>query len=512
MSKTRPKADLQGASVQWQPIESIVVREGSNPRRTRHADADAELEASVKSAGILQPLLLRPVVRNGFVGDVLEVVCGHRRLDAARAAGMTHVPALVRRLTDEEAERAAVLENVVREDLDPFEEAEAIARLLEVPGENVETVAGATGLSRQYVARRRHLAELDPRWRKKDLPADWLVDVALLPREAQIKLLGVPRHLLADRESLRAEIADLTRTLSLAPWDVDDAELVPKAGPCSSCPRQTANELGLFDELLPAGAKSQASVCLDPGCWAAKAKAHAGKLLDALRTKHSDLVVVPRSRGGYRQLRRTIEVAGTDKHWESEFVRAKKGSSGSRPMVLVDENGRASPVRWVRPYNHGADRRALPAKKKQAELPPKERLKAMRRRLRARREARELELLVEAVEASKGTPADDALFAETAAWLTGRASGGSVKNAREAVWRQVLGRALPAVRSVRDVRAARRLATGVAGTERVKAAQRQAREEISPPKTMQALEREVLGSQGTRERRSKRRKKKRSKA
>lgn len=87
----------------------------------------AELTESVKQHGVVQPILVRP-----FGRDHYELVAGERRYLAARAAGLTQVPAVVREMNDAEALRYALMENLQREDLNPVEETEGILKLLEL--------------------------------------------------------------------------------------------------------------------------------------------------------------------------------------------------------------------------------------------------------------------------------------------------------------------------------------------------------------------------------------------
>src|SRR4028119_107617 len=84
------------------------------------------LVESVKKDGVLQPILVRSV------GDKYELVAGERRYRAAREAGLTDIPAVVREMSDSEAVRFALMENLQREDLNPVEETEGILELLSI--------------------------------------------------------------------------------------------------------------------------------------------------------------------------------------------------------------------------------------------------------------------------------------------------------------------------------------------------------------------------------------------
>lgn len=105
------------------PLERLVPR-SAQPRKHFDETALADLAASIRSQGVLEPVLVR---RQG--GD-FEIVAGERRCRAAKLAGLTEVPAVIRELNDQEAHIIALLENLQREDLNPVEETEAILELL----------------------------------------------------------------------------------------------------------------------------------------------------------------------------------------------------------------------------------------------------------------------------------------------------------------------------------------------------------------------------------------------
>ena len=106
------------------------------PRRYFDPQALKELIASVKQHGILQPLLVRPLESGGY-----ELVAGERRYRAAKDAGLTEVPVVVRSLTDEAAMQLALIENLQREDLNPVEETEGILQLLALQlAQSVESI------------------------------------------------------------------------------------------------------------------------------------------------------------------------------------------------------------------------------------------------------------------------------------------------------------------------------------------------------------------------------------
>lgn len=117
------------------------------PRKEFNPEKMADLVASIRSKGVLQPLLLRPTGKN-----IYEIIAGERRWRAAKEAGLVSVPAVVMPCTDEEALQMGLIENLQRDDLGPMEEAESLIKLIENYGKTQEQVANALGKSRSYVA------------------------------------------------------------------------------------------------------------------------------------------------------------------------------------------------------------------------------------------------------------------------------------------------------------------------------------------------------------------------
>lgn len=128
-----------------------------SPHNTRrHTDAKAleELTASIKSHGVLTPLLVRPNAK-GY-----EIAAGHRRYRAAKAAGLTEVPAIVRGMTDQEFLEVLTIENLQREDIHPLDEAQGYQALLRIKGYDVARIAERVGRSVKYVYDRIKLLNL----------------------------------------------------------------------------------------------------------------------------------------------------------------------------------------------------------------------------------------------------------------------------------------------------------------------------------------------------------------
>jgi len=132
------------------------------PREATDESAMAELTASIREHGVLQPILVRP---SKSKPNQYQIIGGERRWRAAQAAGLHEVPALVREFSDREAMAAGLVENLQRQDLNPLEEAEGYGRLTEQFGLTQEALARAVGKSRPHVANTLRLLGLPPRVR-----------------------------------------------------------------------------------------------------------------------------------------------------------------------------------------------------------------------------------------------------------------------------------------------------------------------------------------------------------
>lgn len=116
------------------------------PRKEFNESALSELSKSIEKNGVIQPILVRPLA-----GGSYQIVAGERRWRAARMAGLTEIPVVIREMSDEDAAVFALIENLQREDLNPIEEAEGIRSLIEEFGMTQEEAADRVGKSRTAV-------------------------------------------------------------------------------------------------------------------------------------------------------------------------------------------------------------------------------------------------------------------------------------------------------------------------------------------------------------------------
>src|SRR6185295_16103388 len=127
-------------------IEIDLIRPGHEQPRTTFDQAKLEeLAQSIRTTGVIQPLLVRPV------GGLFELVAGERRWRASQLAGLSRVPAIVRDIPDENLLELALIENIQRAELNPVEEANAYKRLIDSLGLTQDEVARRVGRDRSFV-------------------------------------------------------------------------------------------------------------------------------------------------------------------------------------------------------------------------------------------------------------------------------------------------------------------------------------------------------------------------
>ncbi|MGH7267317.1 MAG: ParB/RepB/Spo0J family partition protein [Candidatus Rokuibacteriota bacterium] len=194
-----PAESVSDARLLDLPIESLVPNP-HQPRRRFDAEALDELASSIRASGVLQPIVVRRR------GDQYEILVGERRWRAARQAGLARVPALVREASDAEALEVALVENLLREDLNPLEEADAYHRLLGEFGWTQDDLAQRIGKDRSSIANALRLRRL-PEAIQDDLRAGRLTmghARALLGVPSPAAQLRLRERILAQDWSVRA--------------------------------------------------------------------------------------------------------------------------------------------------------------------------------------------------------------------------------------------------------------------------------------------------------------------
>jgi ParB family chromosome partitioning protein len=204
----REPAAAAGDRLATLPLD-LLQRGKYQPRVDMRLESLSELADSIKSQGVVQPILVRPLPqRNPGESQRYEIIAGERRWRAAQMAGVTEIPAVIREVPDEAAVAMALIENIQREDLNPLEEARALSRLIDEFGLTHQAAAEAVGRSRAAVSNLLRLMELGD-------------EVKLLLEQRSIEM-GHARALLGlGNRRQQAEVAGLVAKKGLSVRDTE---------------------------------------------------------------------------------------------------------------------------------------------------------------------------------------------------------------------------------------------------------------------------------------------------
>lgn len=151
-----------GAQLEELPLDTLQRGE-YQPRREMSPESLNDLAASIQRHGVMQPIVVRRLGSSSALHGVqYEIVAGERRWRAAKQAGLTHIPAIIRDLPDELAIALALIENIQREDLSPMEQANALQRFHDEFGMSHQEIADAVGKARTTVSNLLRLIGLQP--------------------------------------------------------------------------------------------------------------------------------------------------------------------------------------------------------------------------------------------------------------------------------------------------------------------------------------------------------------
>jgi ParB family chromosome partitioning protein len=269
---------------------SLLSESKTNPRRIFEDAALKELSESIRTQGVLSPLLVRPLTENGF-----EIVAGARRYRAAQMVEADTVPVRIVNMNDAQALEAQLVENLIRADVHPMEEAQGFKALLDLedPTYTIEQIAAKTGKQPAFVAARLKLIDLVPAaveaFYRDEIGVGHALLLAKLPTDQQEQALTAcfredwgassdrkAKRILLPVRSLQFWIEqNVLLFLKDAPFDKRDAHLVAIAGSCVDCPKRTGHNKLLFSDL------GKQDACTDPSCYQAKVGAHVTKLIAA---------------------------------------------------------------------------------------------------------------------------------------------------------------------------------------------------------------------------------------
>jgi ParB family chromosome partitioning protein len=218
--ESKPEAKPDGPVTEL-PLDQIVPNP-KQPRKRFEPDALSELTASIKASGVIQPIVVRKV------GDHYELIAGERRWRAAREAGLARIPAVIREATNAESLELALVENLLREDLNPIEAAEGYRQLLADFGWTQEQLGQRIGKDRSSIANSLRLMKL-PAPIQDDLREGRLTmghALSLLSLTSEAEQMKLREQILAHSWSVRTTEADVKgRRAGLTPSRKRSVEL-----------------------------------------------------------------------------------------------------------------------------------------------------------------------------------------------------------------------------------------------------------------------------------------------
>ncbi len=314
-----------------------------------------ELGANIKAVGQEQPITVRPHPDQRKKARY-QLLNGERRVRACRFAGIS-VRAVVRAADDTGAMVSCFVENYMRKNLAPLEEAAGFQTLLD--GENGKAItkkelAERLGINPMRVTRRTQLLNLTPQWRKRlndpergyiDWPASIMEYLSKFPPVMQEEIASeIQPHEVVGMtlDELRDAVARWIHELKSAPFKLDD-ETFPHSPACVNCQKRSSHEPDLFDPAdfgiegdgkVPVGDR-----CLEVKCYDEKLAAHVKRREAELRAEHPGLLLVgdtPSDVKGHVVLR----------HWD--FNECKKSTQGALPCFYVD-GPKAGQLAWMKP-------------------------------------------------------------------------------------------------------------------------------------------------------------------
>ena len=284
-AKSTAKKEVNGKKSKALQIQNLplgkIKPDPEQPRKTFNEDALKQLSESIEKHGVLQPITVRQL------NDHYVIVMGERRYRASNLAGKKTIPCIVRTYKNNDVLEVQIIENLQRQDVEPTEEAEAIAYLSEkyAPTE----IAKRLGRTDNFIRQRLKLAGLIDGFkhfvRNGEMTISLGVGVALFEPEEQLMMLETMGEDF-NAHQINRMIKDQTYDLEKASFDVADKKLVPKAGSCVECPFNAANQGNLFGE--------GQMVCTKAACYETKKNKSFLNLIE--KSKKENILMIPEIR------------------------------------------------------------------------------------------------------------------------------------------------------------------------------------------------------------------------
>ena len=327
-----PKAEAAAPPVEnTAPISALAPSRTNRP--VREDDELLTMAATIKVMGILQPILVRPLpaarLQDTFESPETrkaqyEIIAGERRFHAAKIAGLKAVPILVREADDAHALVMQLVENLHRKDLNPLEEARGLQRLIDEHSYTREDAAEAVNKSRTHVFESLRLLSICPEaltaLERGTLNRSLALLIAQRPTLAmqaefckRVLTEGPDGGPLSYRSAQDLARRNYMTDLAQAPFALDDAELVHKAGSCAACPKRTGANPELWDN------KNGADICTDTVCFASKKDAHYERMQRQAQERGQKVIAGREAR----------EILPTDNGTPAGYMLLDKPSQGS---------------------------------------------------------------------------------------------------------------------------------------------------------------------------------------
>lgn len=319
---------------------SALVAAPWNPRGEIKPESVSDLTASIATVGIIEPVIAR---RGAKAGEYI-IVAGHRRVAAAKAAGLASVPCDILDIDEATARRMMFIENLQRKDADPLLESELIGNLI-ADGMTQEEIAAETGRGEKWVARRLNLSKLSPSWRKRiadgeKITTDCIEHIAAYPKAIQERLKKTRGYNCADGvlhwSDIRREFVNESCDLKEAIFDCSK---------CYKCAKNSGCAPSLFD--FDGGKNPALGRCLDPACYKRKNAKHIADTIEAAKASCVTIVKENPTYSGKKISTTKTRTCNTLYTWEgydkeqhilwSESPKAKSQFSTSAARDVYDE-------------------------------------------------------------------------------------------------------------------------------------------------------------------------------
>ena len=284
-TKATAKTEVNRKIIPALQIQNLAIGkikpDPDQPRKTFNEKLLNQLSESIKEHGVLQPITVRQL--NGHY----VIVMGERRYRASMLAEKKTIPCIVREYESADVLEVQIIENLQRQDVEPTEEAEAIAYLSEK--HSPSEIAKRLGRTDNFVRQRLKLAGLIEGFkhyvRNGQMTLTLGIAVALFePEEQQMMLETIGDNFNANK--INRMIQDQTFDLETAPFDVSDKKLIPKAGGCGDCTFNAANQGNLFGD--------GKMVCTKAACFETKKSKSLLNLIEKCKT--DNILLIPEIR------------------------------------------------------------------------------------------------------------------------------------------------------------------------------------------------------------------------